>query len=87
MNDDEARKQARKTLEDRRGFWNFFAVFLVVSVGLIAIWALTGAGFFWPAFPIGGMGIGVAFSAWGAYGQKPITEADVDREVERQRSR
>jgi hypothetical protein len=83
MTDDEARKAARERLENKRGFWNFFAVFVVVSVGLIAIWALTGAGFFWPAFPIGGMAIGVAFSAWGAYGQKPITEADIDREVER----
>ena len=31
------------------------------------------------------MAIGVAFSAWGAFGEKPITEADIDREVERRR--
>ena len=83
MNDDDARKQARQSLENKRGFWNFFVVFLVVSAGLVGIWALTGSGFFWPVFPIGGMAIGVAFSAWGAFGEKPITEADVDREVER----
>ena len=85
MNDDQARADARKRLEDKRGFWNFFVVFLVVSAALIGIWAIAGAGFFWPVFPIGGMAIGLALSAWGVFGQKPITEADVDRELERDR--
>ena len=85
MNDDQARADARKRLEDKRGFWNFAAVFVIVSAMLIGIWAISGSGFFWPVFPIGGMAIGLAFSAWGVFGEKQITEADVDREVERQR--
>lgn len=86
MNDEQARADARKRLEDKRGFWNFAAVFVIVSAMLIGIWAISGSGFFWPVFPIGGMAIGLAFSAWGVFGEKQITEADVDREVERQRS-
>jgi Domain of unknown function (DUF1707)/2TM domain len=35
-------------------------VYLLVSLGLVAIWALSGAGYFWPVWPIMGWGIGVA---------------------------
>ena len=31
---------------------------VVISVLLVAIWALTGAGYFWPVWPIGAMAIG-----------------------------
>jgi hypothetical protein len=31
------------------------------------------------------MAIGLVMSAWGVFGQKPITDADVDRELERER--
>ena len=85
MTEDQERADARKRIEDKRGFWNFFIVFLVVSAGLIGIWAISGGGFFWPVFPIGGMGIALALSAWGVFGERPITDADIDREVERQR--
>jgi hypothetical protein len=32
---------------------------IAVAVLLVAIWALTGAGYFWPMWPIGGMALGV----------------------------
>ena len=44
-------------------------MYLLVNGSLIVIWAMTGAGFFWPVFPIVGWGIGVAASAWDAYSQ------------------
>ena len=34
--------------------------FVVVNVLLIAIWALTGAGYFWPVWPLLGWGVGIA---------------------------
>jgi Domain of unknown function (DUF1707)/2TM domain len=34
--------------------------YVLVSLGLVAIWALGGAGYFWPLWPIIGWGIGVA---------------------------
>jgi Domain of unknown function (DUF1707)/2TM domain len=34
--------------------------YVVVSLGLVLIWALSGAGYFWPVWPIMGWGIGVA---------------------------
>jgi ABC-type phosphate transport system auxiliary subunit len=33
--------------------------YLLVSLGLVALWALSGAGYFWPVWPIMGWGIGV----------------------------
>ena len=33
--------------------------YVLVCLGLIAIWALTGMGYFWPVWPILGWGIGV----------------------------
>ena len=35
-------------------------VYAAVNLGLIAIWALTGGGYFWPIWPILGWGIGLA---------------------------
>jgi hypothetical protein len=34
-------------------------VFIAVQLLLLAIWALTGAGYFWPVWPFMGWGIGV----------------------------
>lgn len=59
---------------------------LAVNVLLVVIWAVTGAGLFWPVFPILGWGIGVAINAWDVYGRRPITESDSRQEAERLRS-
>jgi hypothetical protein len=48
---------------------------------LIGIWAVTGAGFFWPIFVILAWGVGLALHAWNVYGVKPITEAEIRREM------
>jgi len=37
--------------------WGGRARFVAVSVLLVAIWALTGAGYFWPVWPILGWGL------------------------------
>ena len=76
------RAQATKRLEDRRGLMAHLLAYLSVNVLLVAIWVATGAGFFWPLFPIFGWGIGLAFHALGVYWPEP-GEAQVDREIER----
>ncbi|TML41221.1 MAG: DUF1707 domain-containing protein [Actinobacteria bacterium] len=43
--------------------------YLVINAMLIVIWALTGAGYFWPIWPILGWGAGLALAAVG--GHKP----------------
>jgi Domain of unknown function (DUF1707) len=47
-------------------FARHFAVVLVVSSALIALWALSGSGFFWPAIPLIFFGLGlVRHARWG----------------------
>ena len=55
---------------------------LAIAVLLLAIWALTGAGYFWPAWILGGWGIGMLLGLWD-YLRGDVTEADVDAEVRR----
>jgi hypothetical protein len=54
-----------------------------VNAALVAIWAFTGAGYFWPAWVLGLWGIGLILNAWDVFWRRPITEADIDREVKK----
>jgi hypothetical protein len=80
------RKLAVSRLKKKRDFRTHVAIYVIVNAMLVGIWAVTGAGFFWPIFPILGWGIGVGANAWDVYGRKPITEDEVRRETERLRS-
>jgi 2TM domain len=85
MEESELREQAKRRLEERRGFWNFAATVVVVSVLLVVIWAVTDQGYFWPVWPIAGMGLALGLQSWKVFGQKPITESEIQREMQRQR--
>jgi 2TM domain len=85
-NEDELRKLAISRLRKRRDFGTHVVIYVIVNAMLVGIWAVTGAGFFWPVFPILGWGIGVAANAWDVYGRRPITEDQVRQETERLRS-
>jgi hypothetical protein len=82
----ELRKLAVSRLKKKRDFSTHVVIYVIVNAMLVGIWAVTGAGFFWPIFPILGWGIGVGANAWDVYGRKPITEDEVQRETERLRS-
>ena len=82
----ELRKLAVSRLKKKRDFSTHVVIYVIVNAMLVGIWAVTGAGFFWPIFPILGWGIGVGANAWDVYGRKPITEDEVRRETERLRS-
>jgi 2TM domain len=80
--DDELRKRAVKRIQAKAGFWTHLAVYLAVNGFLVTIWFFTGAGYFWPIFPIAGWGIGIAANAWDVFGREPITEERVQREMD-----
>lgn len=80
---DERRAAAVDRLTAKREFRNHALVYGAVNTLLVVIWAASGAGYFWPIWAIGGWGIGLALHAWQVYGQKPITEADIDDEMHR----
>ena len=84
----ELRDRAKKRLKAKRDFKTHLLMYVAVNAVLVVIWVFTsGDGdLFWPIFPILGWGIGLAAHAWGIYGQKPITEDEIQREAERLRS-
>ena len=78
-----AREEARKRVQAKRDFGSHVVAYLVVNAFLVGIWAFTGAGYFWPAWVIGGWGVGLTLHAWEVFMRHPVTEADVDREMRR----
>ncbi len=84
--EDELRRTARKRLEARQGFWWMVVVWIVVNGGLTVVWYVTGPDhYFWPMWPMFGIGIGLVFAGVAAFvpGLMETTPDDVDREVER----
>jgi hypothetical protein len=85
--EEDLRKQALSSIKRKRAFRHVAFIYLVVNTILVGIWALSGAGYFWPGWVIGGWGIGLAFQGWSAYGRRrEISEDDVAREMDRLRS-
>jgi 2TM domain-containing protein len=83
--DDDLRSEAMRRLKERREFQTHLVTYVLVNAVLVAIWATTGQGYFWPGWVLGGWGIGLVLHAWTAFFQRPITDADLEREVERLR--
>jgi hypothetical protein len=79
----ELREEALTSLKKKRDFRGHVFIYVAVNTMLVVIWAVTGAHFFWPIFPILGWGVGVAANAWDVYGRKPISEDEIRREAER----
>jgi hypothetical protein len=77
------RDQALERLKKQQDLRAHVLVYLMVNALVWTIRALTGTGFPWPVFVTGGWGIGVVMNAWDAYWRRPITEAAVQREIER----
>jgi hypothetical protein len=86
-NQSDLRKHAAKLLKKREDFKQYLWVYLVVTAITSGVWFFTTpTGYFWPIWVIFGMGIGAVFAGLDALGKlsnKPITEADIDAEVER----
>ena len=80
---DERREAAIARITDKRDFRNHAVIYGAVNILLVVIWAASGAGYFWPIWPIAGWGIGLALHAWRTFGQKPISEAAIIEEMHR----
>lgn len=79
---DPTRAAARKRIEKRRGLQGGMVAYVVINAFLVMVWALTGAGYFWPAWIIAGWGVGMLLGLWD-YLRGPVTDADVDAELRR----
>jgi hypothetical protein len=74
--------QARRRVERRRKFFGDLAAYVLINVSLVGVWAVTGAGYFWPGWVLFGWGVLLSLDAWKVY-QRPVTDADVEAEMQR----
>mgnify|MGYP001820084329 CR=1 FL=1 len=81
MGETRERERAREVARTRYGLRWHLPVYVLVNAGLVLVWWISGGGFFWPAFPILGWGIGVVLHYLSAY--RSGGNAWVDRETER----
>src|SRR2546430_2643294 len=58
----ELREQAIRSLKKKQDLRSHVVAYVLVNLLLVGIWIATGAGFFWPIFPIIGWGIAVLFN-------------------------
>jgi hypothetical protein len=79
--EDDLRTAAVERLKERRDFGGHLLAYVLVNGMLWVIWAMTSAGFPWPIFPLLGWGIGLVFHFWDVHVRKPISEADIRREM------
>jgi hypothetical protein len=77
------RERALERIEKKQEVHAHLLAYVLVNAMLVGIWAVTGAGFFWPVFPLLGWGIGIGFHAWDTYRVGEPSEAQIEREVRR----
>src|SRR3954451_2248268 len=77
--------EACKRVEGKRNLTSNFVAYVVVNAFLVAVWALTGFGYFWPAWLIACWGIGLVLHAWEVFFRRPISDEDVRAELEHHR--
>ena len=77
------RERARKRLQDRQDFGAHVVAFCVVNAFLVGVWAVTGAGYFWPVWVLAPWGVGLVLHAWETFARRTITEADIEAELQR----
>jgi 2TM domain len=68
-------------LQRWRDFQAHLLAYLVGNVVFVAVWLLSGRGFFWPAFPLLGWGLGLSFQHFHVALRGQITDEDVRRRV------
>lgn len=82
VTEENARELALARLKTKQDFKGIVAGGLLAVVVSVVIWALAGAGYFWPMWVMLGVAIGIVTQGWKAHGPRnQITEDDVQREM------
>lgn len=77
------REAARRRVQARRDFGSHLVAYVVINAFLVVVWAITGAGYFWPVWVLAGWGIFLVLHAWEVFVRRPVTESDIDAELHR----
>ena len=68
LSDEEIYRQARKRVEEKKGFFVHLIVYSMVNLGMILIWAFAaGGGYPWFVWILGGWGIGLVSHFLGVF--------------------
>jgi hypothetical protein len=81
-----ARDEAIARLKGRRAFRAAVVSYLIGNLFFWGIWALSGpdgGGVPWPLWITGFGALGLIGQAWHTFGQQPIREADIAKEMQR----
>ena len=84
VSEPDGRSAALERLRAKRDLSSHIMAYFVVNAAFVLIWAVSGAGYFWPIWIIAGWGVGLLLHIWEVYGRQPITEDDIRREISRQ---
>ncbi len=79
------RKEATRRVQKRRDLGAHIVAYVVVNAMIVGIWAITGGGYFWPAWVLLAWGVGLVLNVWDVYFRRPVTQHDIEREMERLR--
>lgn len=82
---DVLRDLAVERLRKKAEFRMHLLMYGLVNGMLVLIWAMTGAHYFWPAFPMAGWGIGLVAHGVDTYGRGAPSEDDIRKEMDRLR--
>jgi flagellar biosynthesis GTPase FlhF len=85
MSEEQIYEEAKKRVEEKKGFRTHAIVYAVINAFLALTWWLTGGGFPWFVFPLAGWGIGLLFHGLGVYvlsGRQEGRQA-IEREAEK----
>lgn len=74
-------QEARKRVERKRKFAADLVAYAVINGFLIVIWAIGGFGYFWPGWVLAGWGLLLALDGWNAYYRRPISQAEIEKEL------
>ena len=63
MTDMHSEKELRERVRQLRDFYKHLAIYAVINVFCIFLWAVSGGGYFWPIWVMIGWGIGLGLQA------------------------
>lgn len=78
---DADRDWARARVEKKHKLRADVVAYVVINLALIAAWAATGFGYFWPGWVLGFWAVFLLLDAWNVYYRRPVTEEEIDEEL------
>ena len=76
------RDRAIARLKQKKELLTHVFTYVVVNTFIVVIWLWTGAGSFWPIIRMLVWGLGLVFQAMDVHRRKPITENEINHEME-----